>query len=105
MRLVSAACGAEGLEAARVERPDLILLDMHLPDMTGEEVLGHLRADESTRETPVVVVSADATAMRNQRLRAAGANDYLTKPFNVAQFLKLLDTYFNQGGEAERKGK
>ena len=55
--------------------------------------MSHLRAEDGTRETPVVVVSADATAARSQQLRAAGANDYLTKPFNVVQFLKILDDY------------
>ena len=94
---MSAARGGEGLALAREHHPDLILLDMHLPDTTGEDVLSHLRADESTRETPVVVVSADATAARSHKLRAAGASDYLTKPFNVVQFLKILDDHLFQG--------
>jgi PAS domain S-box-containing protein len=93
LSLVTAGRGQEGLELARTRHPDLILLDMHLPDTPGEEVLRALRAQDSTRETPVVVVSADATADRQERLRALGANDYLTKPFNVRQFLGIIDGY------------
>ncbi len=103
LRLVSASHGAEGLELAREHHPALILLDMHLPDTTGEEVLSHLRAEDSTRDTPVIVVSADATAARNHKIRAAGANDYLTKPFNVVQFLKILDDYLFRGQESTKK--
>ena len=103
VRLISASRGGEGLELARQHHPALILLDMHLPDTTGEDVLSHLRAEDDTRETPVVVVSADATAARSHKLRAAGANDYLTKPFNVVQFLKILDDYLFQGQGPEKK--
>ena len=78
-------------------QPDLILLDMHLPDTTGEAVLQKLRADEETQSTPVVMVSADVAAMQRNREQPTGANDYLTKPFNVGQFLRLLDQYLVSG--------
>ncbi len=93
LRLVTASRGREGIEIAHLHPPDLILLDMHLPDISGEEVLNALRAEPATRETPVVVVSADATALRQASLRGLGANDYLTKPFNVMQFLSVVDEY------------
>ena len=93
LRLLTASRGQEGLHLARTHRPDLILLDMHLPDTTGENVLQLLRGEEGTRDTPVVMVSADAAAMRRNQADATGANNYLTKPFNVGQFLKLLDQY------------
>ena len=92
-RLVTATRGHEGLTLARQHRPDLILLDMHLPDTTGECVLKKLRANSETHDTPVVMVSADAAAMRRNREESTGANNYLTKPFNVGQFLRLLDQY------------
>ena len=92
-RLLTASRGEEGLTLARTQNPDLILLDMHLPDTTGEHVLRLLRDEENTRRTPVVMVSADAVAMRRNEEHATGADSYLTKPFNVAQFLKLLDQY------------
>ncbi len=93
VRLLTAGRGQEGLTLARLHRPDLILLDMHLPDMAGEAVLQEVRADETLRGTAVVMVSADAAAMRRSQEEGTGADDYLTKPFNVSQFLKMLDQY------------
>ena len=93
VRLFTAGRGKEGLAMAKEHRPDLILLDLHLPDTTGEDVLQALRADEESRDTPVVMVSADATAIRRSQAYDCGANDFLTKPFNVGQFLKMLDQY------------
>ena len=91
VRLLTAAQGALGVELARQQRPDLIFLDLHLPDINGDEVLRRLRADAATRHIPVVMISADATPGQIQRLIAAGANDYLSKPFSIAHLLGLLD--------------
>jgi len=79
--------GARGLALAREQSPDLILLDLHLPDMPGEQVLSALLADPLTEEIPVVIVSADASPVQAKRLRAAGAAGYLTKPFDIDQLL------------------
>lgn len=89
--LVPALQGQLGLDLAWQHRPDLILLDLHLPDLPGDEVLRRLREDPRTRATPVVVISADATRGRIERLREAGARDYLTKPLDVDQFLDVVD--------------
>src|SRR5262249_1986155 len=62
VRLLSATQGADGLELARQLHPDVILLDIHLPDMPGDEVLRQVQADPHLRNTPVVIISADATA-------------------------------------------
>jgi CheY-like chemotaxis protein len=75
----------------RTERPDLILLDLHLPDLSGEEVLRRLWADPETRRIPVAVLSADATPHQKQRMLAAGAVAYLTKPLDLTRLLQLLD--------------
>jgi PAS domain S-box-containing protein len=91
VRLLSATQGGAGLELARQHRPDLILLDVHLPDVPGDEVLRQVRSDPHLRTTPVIVISADATPTQAQRLRAAGASEYLTKPLDVSRFLTLLD--------------
>jgi CheY-like chemotaxis protein/two-component sensor histidine kinase len=98
VRLLSAMQGGLGLELARQHHPDLILLDVHLPDMRGEEVLRQVRADPRLRNTPVVVISADATPNQTERLRTAGAWAYLNKPIDVVRFLALLDQSLSQRG-------
>ena len=82
--------GARGLALAREQTPDLILLDLHLPDMSGEQVLSALLADPLTERIPVVIVSADASPVQAKRLRAAGAAGYLTKPFDIDQLLAAV---------------
>jgi signal transduction histidine kinase/CheY-like chemotaxis protein/CHASE3 domain sensor protein len=91
IKLIPAMQGRLGFELAREHAPDLILLDLNLPDISGQEVLARLRRDEKTRSIPVVIVSADATQGQIERLLAAGAQDYLTKPLEVARFLQVLD--------------
>jgi PAS domain S-box-containing protein len=87
--LIPAMQGKLGLDLVRQHGPDLILLDLHLPDMHGRDVLEHLKGDPATAAIPVVVLSADATPAQFERLRAAGAAGYLTKPIDVES---LLDT-------------
>jgi CheY-like chemotaxis protein len=90
VRLLTAIQGKLGLELARKHQPDVILLDVHLPDVPGWNVLAQLRADANTRHIPVVVISADAMEPQIRRLREAGAYDYLTKPLNLRKFLGVL---------------
>lgn len=91
LRLLHAANGEAGLEVARTHRPALILLDLNLPDIHGAEVLRRLRQEPATANLPVVVISADATASQIERLLTAGARDYLTKPFEIQNFLAVVD--------------
>ena len=91
IQLQVSSTGLDGLAAIRIERPSLVLLDMHLPDIDGLELLRHLKADEGTAAIPVVVVSADATSARIREAMAAGAAQYLTKPVNVGEILAVLD--------------
>jgi PAS domain S-box-containing protein len=81
--------GLDGLAAIRTLRPDVVLLDMHLPDISGMELLRHLRSDAGTAAIPVIVVSADALSA--QAAMGLGAQRYLTKPVNVGELLGLLD--------------
>ena len=83
--------GLDGLAAMRRRRPSLILLDMHLPDIDGLELLRHLKDDDSLGSIPVVVVSADATASHIEAALTAGAAHYVTKPVNLPSFLAILD--------------
>ncbi|HEX8209131.1 MAG TPA: PAS domain S-box protein [Longimicrobium sp.] len=98
--LVPALKGRLGLELAAEHAPDLILLDLHLPDIPGEEVLRRLRQDPRTATTPVVVISADATRGAVSRLMEAGVHAYLTKPLDVDLFLTTIDGVLQGRGEA-----
>ena len=82
--------GQIGLELARQHHPDLVLLDLHLPDMAGADVLAQLKSDPRTRTIPVVIVSADVTAGQERRLIEAGAHAFVPKPLNIDRFLQLV---------------
>ena len=88
--------GLDGLAAIRARRPDVILLDMHLPDISGLELLRHLKSDPATASIPVVVVSADALMSQIEASREAGALHYLTKPVSVAELLAVMDEVLDQ---------
>ena len=92
-RLRSEASGRAGIEYAARDRPDIILLDLHLPDLHGDQVLSELKAEPATAAIPVVVLSADASHGVIRRLLAAGALAYLTKPIELAELGELLDTF------------
>jgi PAS domain S-box-containing protein len=96
VKMLSAMQGNLGVELAQQHVPDMILLDLHLPDIQGEEVLARLRSDPATCEIPVAIVTADATPGQVQRLIASGAAAYLTKPLDVSEFLDFLDGVLNQ---------
>jgi signal transduction histidine kinase/CheY-like chemotaxis protein/CHASE3 domain sensor protein len=98
--LISAMQGQLGLDLAALHDPDWILLDVHLPDMPGDEVLRRLQRNSRTRQIPVTVLSADATAGQISRLLDAGARDYLTKPLDVRNFLNLLESTLPKSEES-----
>jgi signal transduction histidine kinase len=91
VQLKTAATGADGIEQALTAAPDVILLDLNLPDMSGANVLTRLRAEAAVADVPIVVLSADATPASQQRLLAIGATAYLTKPLNIKRLLTLID--------------
>jgi two-component system cell cycle response regulator DivK len=84
---VLAADGASGLALAASARPDVILLDIQLPDLDGREVLGRLRADPATATVPVLAVTAYAMEGDREAFLAAGFDDYITKPIDVVEFV------------------
>ena len=88
-----ASSGHSGILIARERRPDLILLDLHLPDMPGEEVFAQLQSDDETRGIPVVIVSADATPQTVRRLLETGVHGYLTKPIDLQELHALLAAF------------
>jgi CheY-like chemotaxis protein len=91
VELLSAIDGQLGLDLARTLSPDLILLDLHLPDLPGRQVLSQLQADERMRDIPVVVISADATESQIEQLMDdGGAYAYLTKPLDLNEFFRVV---------------
>ena len=95
--LIHTKFGEEVLSLAEVHRPNLILLDLHLPDMHGSEVLKRLKSGSETNKIPVVVVSADASPKTIETLLSLGAEEYVTKPINVSQMIKLIRRYTKGG--------
>ncbi|MDE3025632.1 MAG: response regulator [Acidobacteriota bacterium] len=98
LRLVEALDGETGLALARELRPALILLDLRLPGISGEEVLDALRSDPATAGARIVIVSAEARPVETARLIDRGADGYLVKPVDVQGLLDLLDTVEAPGG-------
>jgi CheY-like chemotaxis protein len=96
VRIVPAMLGRTALDLAAEHHPDLILLDLHLPDMDGIELLRRFQADPVTRDTPVVILSADADAENISQLLAMGAVAYVTKPIRVRNFLSTIDHLLGQ---------
>ncbi len=91
VRLAVSMLGLDGLAAIRRDPPDLILLDMQLPDIAGPELLRHLKNDDTLAKIPVIVVSADATPDHVRSALTTGALHYLTKPLDVPSFLAHVD--------------
>jgi CheY-like chemotaxis protein len=88
--VVSAGSCEEGLERARSESPHLILLDLHLPDGLGEDILVRLKADPATSSIPVIAITADARRGRAEELLAAGAEAYFTKPLAIGKLIERV---------------
>ena len=84
--------GPTGLTAAVEDPPDLLVLDIGLPEMDGWQVLDRLRADERTKRLPVLVLTAHAEEESRRRADRGGANAFVTKPFQPAEFLRLVLT-------------
>ena len=89
-QLITALRGQLGFDMAREHNPDLILLDLHLPDLPGWQVLDQLKRNLATSYIPVVIVSADATKRQIDRLLEAGAAAYLTKPLELTEFYRTI---------------
>jgi two-component system cell cycle response regulator DivK len=93
--------GAAALDLARQRHPDLILLDIQLPDIAGTEVARRLKADEETAAIPIVAVTAFAMPGDRTMILESGCDDYVSKPINLNDFLALVARYVgNTGAEA-----
>jgi PAS domain S-box-containing protein len=101
VEVLSSMQGSIGFDLAREHVPDLILLDLHLPDMSGQDVLTRLKGDPRTQAIPTIVISADATDKQKDRLLAAGARAYLTKPIDVQILLETVEKYLQRKDDGQ----
>jgi len=89
-----------GLELAAEHKPDLILLDINLPGISGFEVLRHLRQREATRDKPVIAISANVMPKDIKKGLEAGFDRYITKPIDLAELLQAVDTVLLEGRQS-----
>jgi CheY-like chemotaxis protein len=94
--LISASDGKEAVEKAREERPDLILMDIVMPRMTGLEACRVLKKDKETEGIPVILLTTRGEEKYVQEGYASGCSDYLTKPVNDVELLDLLKAYLGE---------
>jgi CheY-like chemotaxis protein len=98
--IVTAADGAAGIEAAARERPDLILMDLSLPGVDGWEATRRLKARSETENIPVIALTAHAMQGDEERARACGCDDYLTKPIDEDQLFAKLARLLGPDGRS-----
>ncbi|RXF74659.1 response regulator [Hansschlegelia zhihuaiae] len=89
--------GVEALELARAHLPDLILMDIQLPEVSGLDVTKWIKEDERTRAIPVIAVTAFAMKGDEERIRGGGCEAYLSKPISVQKFLETVRHYLGEG--------
>ena len=96
-RALEATTGGQALALASEYVPDLVLMDIRLPDMDGPETLSRLRLDERTEAIPVIAVSAQAMRGDRERFLAAGFDGYLSKPVDIDELLEVVKRYCGGG--------
>ena len=96
--VIEAVDGAESVAKAASERPDLVLMDVQLPDVNGLEALGRLRADERTASIPVLAVTAQAMQGDRERFLAAGFDGYVSKPLDILELVETVKKHCTGGG-------
>jgi two-component system cell cycle response regulator DivK len=90
--------GIEAMELARAHKPDLILMDIQLPEVSGLEVTRWLKQDDELKSIPVIAVTAFAMKGDEERIREGGCEAYLSKPISVAKFISTVRTYLDADG-------
>ncbi|MEL6112348.1 MAG: response regulator [Pseudomonadota bacterium] len=93
--VLQARNGDEAMTLARSEKPDLILMDIQLPEVSGLEVTKWLKADEALADIPVIAVTAFAMKGDEERIRAGGCEDYVAKPISVVSFVDKVKRYLS----------
>jgi two-component system cell cycle response regulator DivK len=99
-RTLKTSHGIEAMELARAHRPDLILMDIQLPEVSGLEVTRWLKADEELKSIPVIAITAFAMKGDEERIREGGCEAYMSKPISVSKFIATIKTYLEADGPA-----
>lgn len=100
--IIGATMGSEGIDLIHQHTPDLILLDLMMPDMDGWEVYQRIKADERTQNIPVIVITAKAqTIDKVLGLHIAKVDDYISKPFNPQELIESIENVLSKRGETE----
>jgi DNA-binding response OmpR family regulator len=95
--------GQKAMDLVRQKIPDLIVLDVYLPGMKGDEIAGLLKKDKTTQGIPIILISADLTTLE-ARSRLCGADDYLGKPFEVQDLLNMIKKYTSKKNPLRKTG-
>ena len=95
-RLLEATTGEQAVELAATHSPNLVLMDIQLPDIDGVEALGRLRGNERTASIPVVALTAQAMQDDRKRFLDAGFDGYISKPVDVVEFVKTVKEYLRK---------
>lgn len=95
--------GMEVLEIARTQKPDLILMDIQLPEVSGLDVTKWLKNDEALKKIPVIAVTAFAMKGDEEKIRQGGCEDYISKPISVSRFLEVIQMHLNKPAEEGAK--
>lgn len=95
--------GMEVLDIARTKKPDLILMDIQLPEVSGLDVTKWLKGDEALKNIPVIAVTAFAMKGDEEKIREGGCEDYISKPISVSRFLEVIRNYLNKESSVEEK--
>ena len=95
---IEAVDGEEGYRMAKEHKPDLIVMDVQLPRVDGYEVTRRLKSEDDTKDIPIIIVTSFAMVGEENEARAAGCNDYITKPINIHQFVETIKKYLPDQG-------
>jgi two-component system, cell cycle response regulator DivK len=91
--VLQASDGSQGLDLAQRKHPDLIIMDIQLPSMSGLEVTQNLKSDNATRDIPIIATTAFALRGDEEVILASGCDGYMAKPIAISQFLELIETF------------